>query len=188
MSALKKGLKVSPPGSFAGSFCLRKKKSSPCGPYFPGTFHLHGRLGVNTHHPSDPRWATSPPRSASPTTLEGSQRPPLENAPSTMLLEPRTSSMNFQHNFRALSSATIESLRGNFSVAPAEILDSKHVSVSFRTPVECTPSRRCQGMMLVHPNRLVSSVLSTLGQCFVSSQPVLCRHIHRQEQSLFLVN
>ena len=39
MPALKKGLKVSPKSYVAGSFCIKKKKSSPCGPYFPGTFH-----------------------------------------------------------------------------------------------------------------------------------------------------
>ena len=39
MSALKKGLNVSVRGIVAGSFFIRKKKSSPCGPYFPGTFH-----------------------------------------------------------------------------------------------------------------------------------------------------
>ena len=39
MSALKKGLKVSSTGANAGSFRIRKNKSSPCGPYFPGTLH-----------------------------------------------------------------------------------------------------------------------------------------------------
>ena len=46
---------------------------------------------------------------------------------------------------------------------------------SFRTLVECNPNRRGQGMMLFLPNRHDSSVLSTLGQCCISSQPVLCR-------------
>ena len=38
-SALTKGLMVTPPGIVASSFGMKKKKSSPCGPHFPGTFH-----------------------------------------------------------------------------------------------------------------------------------------------------
>ena len=33
-----KGLKVSLSSTILGSFRIRKKKSSLCGPYFPGTF------------------------------------------------------------------------------------------------------------------------------------------------------
>ena len=39
MSALKKELKNSLTGTDAGSFRIRKKKSSPCGSSFPGTIH-----------------------------------------------------------------------------------------------------------------------------------------------------
>ena len=39
MPTLKKGLEVSPKGYVAGSFYIKKKKSSPRGPYSPGTFH-----------------------------------------------------------------------------------------------------------------------------------------------------
>ena len=69
----------------------------------------------------------------------------------------------------------------NFSVAPAEVVDSntfcncRQYLCLFRTSVECTPSTRGQRMMLVLPNRLVSSELSSLDRCFVSFQPVLCR-------------
>ena len=49
MSAVKKRLKVSPRGIVAGSFLIKKKKSSPCGPYFPGTFHSMGAVLKYTH-------------------------------------------------------------------------------------------------------------------------------------------
>ena len=37
--SIEEGLKVSPSGIVADSFLIRKKKSSPCGQYFPSTFH-----------------------------------------------------------------------------------------------------------------------------------------------------
>ena len=42
----------------------------------------------------------------------------------------------------------------------------------FRILDECSPNKHGQGMILVRPSRLLSWVLSTLGQCFVSFQPV----------------
>ena len=36
------------PGIDTGSFSIRKKKSSPCGPYFPGTFHSMDAVGEHT--------------------------------------------------------------------------------------------------------------------------------------------
>ena len=71
--------------------------------------------------------------------------------------------------------------QGNCSVARAEILDSKfsvnlpQFLCSFRILVECNPNKRGQGKMLVLPSQLLCFVLSTLRQCFPSSQPILCR-------------
>ena len=50
---------------------------------------------------------------------------------------------------------------------------------SFRIVVECSPSLRDPGKMLVLPNRLLYGVLSTSDQCFVSFQPIRC-HPHTQ--------
>ena len=47
MSGKKKGLIVSPTCSVAGS-CIRNKKSSPCGPYFPATFHFMDAVRKHT--------------------------------------------------------------------------------------------------------------------------------------------
>ena len=79
---------------------------------------------------------------------------------------------------------------GNFSVAPAEILDSKKFGncrqylCLFRILVECTPSRRGQGMMLLLPNRLVSSVLSTLDRFSGSFQKYFTSSTHKKNSPL----
>ena len=58
---------------------------------------------------------------------------------------------------------------------------------SFRTLVECHSQKKSgQRMMSFHPNQRPSQVLSTLGQCFVSSQPVLCRPHTQTRIVLFL--
>ena len=85
MSALKKGLKVSPTGSIPCSFCIRKKKSSPCGPHFPGTF----RSMDNTRYPSDPSRARRPLRLAFPMNFGGSQHLPLRQRSFRQSLGPR---------------------------------------------------------------------------------------------------
>ena len=47
-----------------------------------------------------------------------------------------------------------------------------NILVFFDIFVEYNPNKHRQGMMFVGPNRFVSSILSTLEQCFVSFQPV----------------
>ena len=76
MPALKKGLKVSPTKTVAGSFFIIKKKRWPCGSYFPGTFHSMDAVRKHTLHP-DPSKAKRPPRSAFPTNFGGSRRQPF---------------------------------------------------------------------------------------------------------------
>ena len=49
----------------------------------------------------------------------------------------------------------------------------------FHIVFECTPGVHDPGKMLVLPNRLLCSVLSTSDQCFVSFQPIQC-HPHTQ--------
>ena len=49
---------------------------------------------------------------------------------------------------------------------------------------ECNPNKHGQGMMSVLPNQRLSWVLSTLGQCSVSFQPVLYRP-HTQTRIVF---
>ena len=49
---INEGLKASPTGSVTGPFCIRKKKSSPCGPHFPGTFHSIVHVSDNSRSPS----------------------------------------------------------------------------------------------------------------------------------------
>ena len=72
-----------------------------------------------------------------------------------------------------------------FSVAPAEILDSNMalylstISLLLSHFLWVHPRKHDQRKMLVLPNRLLSQVFSTLGQCFVSFQPIWC-HPHTQ--------
>ena len=56
----------------------------------------------------------------------------------------------------------------------------------FHIVFECIPRKHDQGKMWVRPDRLLSQVLSTSGQCFVSSQPVKVVDMHRQELPFFL--
>ena len=75
---------------------------------------------------------------------------------------------------------------GNFSVAPAEILDSNMVSVIinnifayFTLSLSAIPRKHDRGMRLVLPNQLLRSVLSTSDWYFVSFQPIWCHpHTH----------
>ena len=72
MSALEKGLKVSPTGSVAGSFCIRKKMSSPRGPYVPGTFHSMDAVRKHTlsiGSKSPPLRETLPPSTRAETSF-----------------------------------------------------------------------------------------------------------------------
>ena len=71
-------------------------------------------LCVSTHYPSDPNRAKRPPRLASPTDFGGSVRRPLEVAPSTSFSGQQTLQHEFSTHFKALSSATIGSLRCSF--------------------------------------------------------------------------
>ena len=82
MSALKEELKVSLPSIVAGSFWIRKKKSSPCGPYFPGTFHSADVVPEHTLS-RGPSWAKRPPRSAFFHKLWRKQTPAIARHPST---------------------------------------------------------------------------------------------------------
>ena len=68
MSALKKGLKVSP--TVASSFCIRKKKELAMRPVLPDTFHSMDAVRENTHYPSDPSKARRLPDRLFPQTLE----------------------------------------------------------------------------------------------------------------------
>ena len=89
MSALKKGLKVSLRGTVAGSFRIKKKKSSPCG----RTSLAHSTpwmLCVNTHFPSDPSWAKRRPISALKEANTGHRRTLHPQS-----LEPRPAGTNF---------------------------------------------------------------------------------------------
>ena len=68
-------------------------------------------LCVNTHYPSDPSRAKCPSRSAFLTNFGGSQHRPLEIASSTRFSGQQTHQPEFSTHFRALSSATIGSMR-----------------------------------------------------------------------------
>ena len=105
MSALK-GLKVSPTSTVACSLCIRKKKSSPCGPYFPGTFHSMDAVCRHTHDPSGPSEADR----FLPQTLEEANARHCET-PFHQALGPKLLIRIFHTHSRALSSATIGSLR-----------------------------------------------------------------------------
>ena len=77
----------------AGSFLIRKKESSPCGPYFPGAFQLSGRC-AQTH--TVPRVQIAPklvPTKVCPTTLA-----PYLNPLGRRSLKPRfQKSLDFSH-------------------------------------------------------------------------------------------
>ena len=82
--------------------------------------------------------------------------------------------------------------QGSFSFAPAEILDPNifrslsTVSLLVSHSRWVQPKKHGRGMMLARPNRLLSSVLSTLGQCFIPPQPVLSRPHTQTRMVLFL--
>ena len=67
---------------------------------------------VNTHCQSDPSRSKRPPRSAFPTNFGGSQRRPLEIAPTSQVSGQQTLQHELSTHFNALSSATI----GTFEV------------------------------------------------------------------------
>ena len=105
MSASRKKLTVSLPGIDAGSFKIREKKSSPCGPYFHGCC-----AWTHTIHRIQSR-AKCPSKSASSTNFGRSQHQPLWNASSTRFSGQQTLWHKFSTHFRALPTATIASLR-----------------------------------------------------------------------------
>ena len=65
-------------GTIAGFFWIRKRRSTPCGPHFPGTFHSIDT--VRKHAVSHPSRAKRPPKSASPINFGGGHHQPLGNA------------------------------------------------------------------------------------------------------------
>ena len=84
-------VKVSLLGTVAGSFRIRKKNSSPGGPYFPGTFHSMDAVRKPTLSIGSNWCPNALPKSAFPTNFRGNQRPPLRGtfhrslAPRTMI-------------------------------------------------------------------------------------------------------
>ena len=79
----------------------------------------------------------------------------------------------------------------NFSVALAEILDPnifrncRQYLCLFRILVECNPSIHDPRKILVLPNRVVSSVLSTLDRCSVSFQPIFMSYTYTDKNNPF---
>ena len=80
---------------------------------------------------------------------------------------------------------------GTFSFAPAQILDSnifcncRHFLHMFRVPLSALQADVVKNDV-VSPKSISFIILSTLGQCFVSFLPVLCR-LHTQTRIVLLL-
>ena len=84
MSALKKGLNASLTGTVHGSFLIKKKKSSPCGPYFSGTFHSMDAVRKYTLSIGS-KWSQTPSQIGFSHKLWRKPTPAITRHPSTKL-------------------------------------------------------------------------------------------------------